>query len=66
MVRGDPQTEGTKGKNQGLFQAQTAEHLTDLTDQISTMYPGQKNYQRPPFSNRREGAKKKQQQEKNQ
>ena len=27
---------------------------------------GSKNYQRPPFSNRREGAKKKQQQEKNQ
>ncbi|KAK2559286.1 hypothetical protein P5673_018435 [Acropora cervicornis] len=26
---------------------------------------GSKNYQRPPFSNRREGAKKKQQQEKN-
>ena len=64
-VKGSHQTEGIKGRDQGPLQAKTAEHPTDQTDQISLLLD-QKKYQRPPFSNRREGAKKKQQQEKNQ
>ena len=68
MVRGDQQKEGTRGKDQGSLQAST---VAPLTDKISTMDPGQKKkLLAPPFSNRREGTRKRQlseqQKEKNQ
>ena len=63
-VKGSRQTEGIKGRDQGPLQAKTAEHPTDHTDQISLLLD--QKLPAPPFSNRREGAKKKQQQEKNQ
>ena len=60
MVIGDQQTEGTRGKDQGILQAPTAVLLTDL---ILTIHQGQKTTIRPPFLNRKEGAKKRQQQQ---